>query len=125
MQELGGLFGPYYGNVLPYTRRETEVSDAEVVYRLTPHSAIGVTGGYQNFNYDNLGYSSTNLIPSHNFNGSVFYSQEISRRLTVGAQYAIFDIYSYRMRAQAQDLSVQHLAHHSPAHPHVLGRSGA
>ena len=92
MQELGGLFGPYYGNVLPYTRRETEVSDAEVVYRLTPHSAIGVTHGYQN-SITTTWLFQRQSDPSHNFNGSVFYSQEISRRLTRGAD-AIFDIYS-------------------------------
>jgi hypothetical protein len=109
LPELGGLFGPNYQSVLPYTKRETMISNAELVFRLGPHSAVGLTGGYQQFDYNAIANYltslNTSLIPSHSYNGSVFFSQQLSRAHTAGVQYAYFDIYSEpSSRIQAQDV---------------------
>jgi hypothetical protein len=109
LPQLGGFFGPNYTNVLPYTKRETLVSNAELVFRLGPHTAVGFTGGFQKFDYTPInGFvppSATNLIPSHTVNGSAFFSQQLSHSQTVGVQYAYIDIYSEpSSRVQANDL---------------------
>ena len=106
---LGGLFGPYYNNVLPNTKRTTLVSGAEVMVRLSPHSAVGFSGGYQSFDYQNLPnlstVSSLPLVSSHTFNASAYYSQQLSRQMTIGVQYALFDMYSDPdSRTQAHDV---------------------
>ena len=109
LPQLGGLFGPNYQDVLPYTKRTTYVSNAELIFRLGPHTALGFTGGYQQFDYNSLTNNVTvgtpALIPSHTVSGSAFFSQQISQAHTLGVQYAYFDIYSFpESRAQANDV---------------------
>jgi hypothetical protein len=109
LPELGGLFGPNYQDVLPYTKRTSFVSNAELTFRLGPHTALGFTGGYQQFDYDAISNNvisvNPTLIPSHTVSGSAFFSQQISQAHTLGVQYAYFDIYSDpSSRAQVNDL---------------------
>jgi hypothetical protein len=109
LPELGGFFGPNYSSVLPYTKRTTLVSNAETDIRLSPHSSIGFTGSYQDYQYaaiDNYQFAlNESLMPAHTVNASAFYSQQLSRAFTTGVQYAYFDIYSQPdSRTQAQDL---------------------
>jgi hypothetical protein len=95
---LGGPFGPNYDGVLPETERTSLVSSVDLTYRVAEHSAIGVTGGYQKYDYaplhTNTGASTNPFVDSHVINGSVFYSQQIRTSVTVGAQFAYTDIYS-------------------------------
>jgi hypothetical protein len=98
LPDLGGYFGPNYDGVIPNSKRTAMVSNADVSYRLTAHLAVGITGGYQQFNYtslDNSQLAAAGLIDSTVINGSVFLSDEISRRQTLGVQAAYMDIYSY------------------------------
>jgi hypothetical protein len=98
LPDLGGYFGPNYDGVIPASKRTSFVSNADIAYRMTAHTAIGITGGYQQFNYDsvdNKQLPSAVLINSTVINGSVFVSDQISRRQTLGVQLAYTDIYSY------------------------------
>lgn len=98
LSELNGYFGPNDGVVLSDQKRTTLVSNADVSYRLTRHTAIGVTGGYQKYDYDNLHNYRTNyggsLLASHSYMSSVYYSWQVSKTQTLGIQYALNDIYS-------------------------------
>jgi len=65
---------------------------------MTAHTAIGITGGYQQFNYssiDNNLLPLTSLINSTVINGSIYVTDQISRQQTLGVQLAYTDIYSY------------------------------
>ena len=98
LPDLGGYFGPNYDGVIPSSKRTSLVSNADISYRLTPHFAIGITGGYQQFNYsslDNTQLAAANLIDSTVINGSIYISDAISKRQTLGVQAAYMDIYSY------------------------------
>ena len=98
LPDLGGYFGPNYDGVIPASKRTSLVSNADISYRMTAHIAIGITGGYQQFDYgsvDNTQLPSAALINSKVINGSVFVSDQISRRQTLGVQLAYTDIYSY------------------------------
>jgi hypothetical protein len=107
---LGGFTGPTSNDLLPNTKREMMVSNAEVMTRLSPHSAIGFTGGYQKFDYTGLPGSANSLVltASHTYLGTAFYSLQVSRTTTIGVQAAVFDIFSdlqnfSRARTQAYD----------------------
>ncbi len=96
---LGGFTGPTSNNLLPANiKREMMVSNAEVMTRLSPHSALGFTGGYQKYNYgDVAGSDSTTpltLTASHTYLGTAFYSLQVSPDMTIGVQSAVFDIFS-------------------------------
>jgi len=112
MPTLGGFTGPTSSDILPFVKRTFLVSNAEVTARLSPHSALGFTGSYQQFDYANLpeNIAPLTLTSSHTVLGTAFYSQQISSRTTVGVQYALFDIYSDltggEARAQAQDVQL-------------------
>ena len=95
---LGGPFGPNYDGVLPQTRRTSLVSTADLTCRVAEHSAVGLTGGYQRYDYDavNLG-GGTLLFPFVNsdvYTGSAFFSQQLSPAVNAGVQLAYIDIYS-------------------------------
>jgi hypothetical protein len=98
LPDLGGYFGPNYDGVIPSSKRTSYVTNADISYRMTAHTAIGITGGYQQFNYgstDNTQLPSASLINSTVYNGSIFVSDQLSRRQTLGVQLAYTDIYSY------------------------------
>jgi hypothetical protein len=98
LPDLGGYFGPNYDGVIPSSKRTGIVSSADINYRITTHASIGITGGYQQFNYDTINTSQLSaaaLINSTVINGSIYVSDQISRRQTLGVQLAYTDIYSY------------------------------
>ncbi|MGA2960239.1 MAG: hypothetical protein ABSD96_01090 [Candidatus Korobacteraceae bacterium] len=97
LPDLGGYFGPNYDGVLPSTKRTSYVTNADISYRMTPHTAIGITGGYQQFDYGSINaiqLSPASLIDSTVVNGSIFVSYQMSKRQTLGVQLAYTDIYS-------------------------------
>ena len=110
LPDLGGYFGPNYDGVIPSSKRTGLVSNADISYRLTPHIAVGITGGFQQFNYSSLDttqLAAADLIDSTVVNGSIFISDEISKKQTLGVQAAYIDIYSYgeqQSRVQAPAL---------------------
>jgi hypothetical protein len=93
---LGGPFGPNYDGVLPQTRRTSLVSSADLTYRVAEHSAIGLTGGFQKYNFDALdsGSGATGFVNSEVVSGSIFFSQQLSASVNAGIQLALMDIYS-------------------------------
>jgi hypothetical protein len=98
LPDLGGYFGPNYDGVIPSSRRTAIVSSADINYRMTAHTSIGITGGYQQFNYDTVDSSqlpASYLVNSTVINGSIYVSDQISRKQTLGVQLAYTDIYSY------------------------------
>jgi len=97
LPDLGGYFGPNYDGVIPSSKRTAYVTNADISYRMTTHTSIGITGGYQQFDYASTSnsLSSSALVNSTVFNGSVFVSDQISKRQTIGVQLAYTDIYSY------------------------------
>jgi hypothetical protein len=96
--EPGGIFDPGYSGVMPDTKREALLSSAEVMVRLARHTAVGFTGGYQDFNYNDLADPATHIqrtfLSSRSVNASAYVSQQFSKTQTVGVQYALFDIYT-------------------------------
>jgi hypothetical protein len=97
LPDLGGYFGPNYDGVIPSSKRIAYVTNADISYRMTAHTSIGITGGYQQFDYSSTSNTllSSSLVNSTVLNGSVFVSDQISRRQTLGVQLAYTDIYSY------------------------------
>lgn len=93
---LGGPLGPNYNGVLPQTRRTSLVTNADASYRLTEHSSVGMTGGFQKYDFDALNSTAGNFsfINSKIISGSVFYSQQFSATVNAGVQFAYSDIYS-------------------------------
>ena len=95
---LGGPFGPNYDGVLPQTRRTSLVATGDATLRVADHSAVGITGNFQKYNYDAVTTSAGTLIfpfiDSEVISGSVFYSQQFSPTVDAGVQLAYTDIYS-------------------------------
>ena len=94
---LGGPLGPNYSGVLPDTKRTSLVTNADLSYRVGEHSAIGMTGGFQKFNYDSTQSSANTTVSYVNsevITGSVFYSRQFSETLSAGMQMTYMDIYS-------------------------------
>jgi hypothetical protein len=93
---LGGPLGPNYNGVLPETRRTSLVSNVDASYRLSEHSSVGMTGGFQKYDFDALNSTAGNFpfINSKIISGSVFYSQQFSATVNAGVQFAYSDIYS-------------------------------
>jgi hypothetical protein len=110
LPDLGGYFGPNYDGVIAYSKRTAYISNADISYRLTPHVAVGITGGYQQFDYGSIDaaqLAAANLIDSTVVNGSLYVSDQISKKQTLGVQFAYVDIYStgaQRSRVQAPAL---------------------
>ena len=101
LPDLGGYFGPNYDGVIPSSKRTGLVSNADINYRLTAHLGVGITGGFQQFNYsslDNSQLAQSGLVDSTVVNGSIYVSDEISKRQTLGLQAAYMDIYSTGMQ---------------------------
>jgi hypothetical protein len=102
LPELGGYFGPNYNGVIPSSKRTSLVSNADVTYKLTPHTAIGVTGGFQKYDYGFVSgaFSTTSpvLMNSEVVNASVFLSRVLSARQTIGIQGTYTDIYNYGLQ---------------------------
>jgi hypothetical protein len=98
LPSLGGLYGPNYDGVLPQTRRTSLVSTVDMTYRVADHSAVGLTGGYQRYDYDALnlggGVLAFPFVDSDVYNGSAFYSQQLSSVVNAGVQLSYVDIYS-------------------------------
>lgn len=97
LPDLGGYFGPNYDGVIPDSKRTTYISNADISYRLTAHAAVGLTGGYQRFEYGSIDTSqlpTANLVDSTVVNGSLYVSDQISKKQTLGVQFAYVDIYS-------------------------------
>ena len=93
---LGGPFGPNYNGVLPQTKRTSIISSGDISYRLAEHTAVGVTGEYEKFDYDDV-HTSTGDIQftnSHVYSGSAFLSKQFSETTTAGVQVAWVDVYS-------------------------------
>jgi len=96
---LGGPLGPNYEGVLPETRRTSLVSNADITFRLGPHTSLGFTGGFQKYDYASLstggGTLPVNFINSQVVNASAFFSEQLSASQTIGVQAIYSDIYSY------------------------------
>ena len=96
LPDLGGYFGPNYNAVIPTSKRTSMVSNADLTYRLTARTAVGVTGGFQKFDYGFLsGGPTAPLTNSETISGSAFLSIVLSRRQTAGIQATYTDIYNY------------------------------
>jgi hypothetical protein len=96
---LGGPLGPNYSGVLPQTKRTSLVSNVDFSYLVAEHSAIGLTGGLQKFDYDALNSTGSTaaanpFVNSEVISGSAFFSQQLSPALSAGVQFAYTDIYS-------------------------------
>ena len=93
---LGGTTGPGYNGVLADTKRTSSVTNVDLSYMVGEHSAVGLTAGYQLYDYDAT-TSATSTLPyvnSHVVTASVFFSHQYSRELTMGVQMSYMDIYS-------------------------------
>ena len=68
-----------------YTKYTT---NASLDYALTEHSKIGVSGTWNEYDHDNQSYQISSSIPlmTQNNIGSLYYSQQLSARNTVGLQ---------------------------------------
>jgi hypothetical protein len=105
LPELGGPFAPTYNGILANSKRTALVSNADISYRLTPRLAVGVTGGYQNYDYGpayTTVSGSTVLYSAEQFNGSVFVSDQITRRQVIGLQAMYSDQYSHGLTSRTQ-----------------------
>jgi len=93
---LGGPLGPNYNGVLPDTKRTSLVSNLDMAYALSEHTAVGLTGGFQKYTYDATTSSTTGFpyVNSEIISGSAFLSHQFSSTLTAGVQLAYSDIYS-------------------------------
>lgn len=95
---LGGPFGPNYNGVLPETRRTSLVSTADLTFRVAEHSAVGMTGNFQKYDFDAVTTSAGALffpfVDSEVVSGSLFYSQQFSPTVNAGVQLAYTDLYS-------------------------------
>jgi len=93
---LGGPTGPGYNGVLADTKRTGTVTNVDLSYKVGEHSAVGVTAGYQLFNYDATTSATTTFpyVDSHLVTGSAFFSHQINREVTLGVQMSYMDIYS-------------------------------
>jgi hypothetical protein len=93
---LGGPLGPNYNGVLPDTKRTSLVSNADMDYLVSEHRAVGITGGFQKYTFDSSTPSTANVpyVNSEVITGSVFFSQQFSRAVNAGIQFAYTDIYS-------------------------------
>ncbi len=93
---LGGPSGPGYDGVLPDTKRTGSVSNVDLSYRVGEHSAVGLTAGYQLYNYDATTSATTAFpyVDSHVVTGSAFFSHQFNREVTLGVQMSYMDIYS-------------------------------
>jgi len=99
LPSLGGYFGPNYDGVLPSTKRTSLISTAELSYVMTPRTSLGFTGGYQRFDYNpivapNSVTALTTLIGARDINASMFFTRQMTKRNSVGLQYAFMDIHS-------------------------------
>ena len=99
LPDLGGYFGPNYNAVIPSSKRTSMVSNVDLTYRLTARAALGVTGGFQKFDYGFVsgafvGQPPT-LMNSETISGSAFFSLMLSRRQTAGIQATYTDIYNF------------------------------
>ena len=73
-------------------RRTELLSQAEVDYRLTKHTSLGLSGDFIQVYGDELGGKHTSLIRTNDTLGSAFVAHQISARQTVGLQYEFLDI---------------------------------
>lgn len=91
---LGPLERPNDLPFLPDFKRRASLSEAGLSYRLSRHTTAGVNGSYAMQNYSD--YSRTEgawpLINNRATTGSVFLSQQISRRYTTGVAYRLRDL---------------------------------
>ncbi len=109
LPELGGLFGPIYNGVFPTVKRTTLVSNGDVSYKLSARSAIGVTAGYQTYDFGQayviIGPTPV-LYNAQQFNGSVFFSEQITRHQAIGVQATYSDQYVHAIESRTQVPSV-------------------
>lgn len=92
---LGGPLGPNYDGVLPQTKRTSLVSTVDLSYLVAEHSAVGLTAGFQKYDYDALSTPGPNpFVNSEVISGSAFFSQQLSPMVSAGVQLTYTDIYS-------------------------------
>ena len=84
-------------------KRTSLVSNADISYRLTTHAAIGVTGGYQQFNYDNVDNGQLATADLIQFHGRqrirLTYRTRSSRRQTLGSSACLYGYLQLRHAA--------------------------
>jgi hypothetical protein len=91
----GGYGGPVGGAFLPSTKRTMTITTANISRKLTEHDYVGIGGSFQLFDYGVLpGGVLSELVNSHTFSGSAYYSHEFSTQWAAGVQGSVFNIYS-------------------------------
>ena len=119
---LGGPFGPNYNGVLPQTKRTSIVSAGDITYRLAEHTAVGVTGEYEKFDYDAV-HTNTTVIQftnSHVYSGSAFLSKQFSETTTAGVQVAWVDVYSLGYQVSRTQAPAAMLFFKITPNPHLI-----
>jgi hypothetical protein len=77
---------------LPNFRRTELLSQAEINYRLTKHTSLGIDGAFKQINGNEVGVQRTSLIDTHDTLGSAFLSHQLTARQAFGVQYLFLDI---------------------------------
>jgi hypothetical protein len=98
--QLGSFVVP-----IPVTRI-ANISNADLSYLLTKHSAVGVSGSFSLLHFRDVktpSVSLTGLVDSTDTTGRAFYALRISPRQTVGAEYQLQDLNFDRGLARTLD----------------------
>jgi hypothetical protein len=79
--------------VVPGTKVTTKIANAQLAYRMTKHSTLGLTGTFSDQRYDSIESTTPGAgsVSSRAASGSVFYSLQLSARHSAGVQYTILD----------------------------------
>jgi hypothetical protein len=83
-----------FATPFPVTRI-ANISEADLSYRLTQHSAVGASGSFSLLHFRDVATSSgslATLIDTTDTTGRAFYALRISPRQTIGAEYQLQDL---------------------------------
>jgi hypothetical protein len=108
-QSLPTVSGP--GQLSPFAipsplTRTTSISTANLLYQLSPHSAMGMSGSYSLQHYRDFETPSgaaANLIDTTTASGRAFYVFQVSPYQTMGAEYQLQDLGFARGLARSVD----------------------
>jgi hypothetical protein len=80
--------------IFPHLKQTTLMSNADVSYRLSQHTTVGLNGYFSDLRYDNLATGiGTPLIQTRTASGSFFLSHRLSARHSVGFEYTLLDLF--------------------------------
>ncbi len=112
MNAQGGFSSLNASAIVANAKRTTILSNADISYRLSEHSTLGVTGTFNKLDYGALDSTqpSQQLQGSTTTSGSMFYSHQFSASRTAGVQYEYTDLRQdqYATHARVQRLMLFH-----------------